>query len=57
MGSDEGLALALLRRRGVLVHPGHFYGFSGQGHLVLSLIVPQDPFRQGLRRLLGGVEG
>jgi len=54
-GSDEGLAVALLRRRGVLVHPGHFYGFSGQGHLVLSLIVPQAQFREGLRRLLGDV--
>jgi len=57
MGSDEGLALALLRRRGVLVHPGHFYGFSGQGHLVLSLIVPKTDFREGLCRLLGGVGG
>lgn len=54
--SDEGLALTLLRRQGVLVHPGHFYGFSGQGHLVLSLIVPKTGFREGLRRLLHGVE-
>ncbi len=57
MGSDEGLALALLRRHGVLAHPGHFYGFSGQGHLVLSLLVPKTNFREGLRRLLGGVGG
>lgn len=51
-GSDEELALALLRRSGVFVHPGHFYGFAGEGHLVLSLIVPEAPFRKGLQRLL-----
>ncbi len=54
-GSDEELALRQLRRQGVLVHPGHFYGFSGQGHLVLSLIAPRTGFREGLRRLLGAV--
>jgi aspartate/methionine/tyrosine aminotransferase len=57
LGPDEGLALALLRRRGVLVHPGHFYGFTGEGHLVLSLIVQEERFRQGLRRLLGNLGG
>ena len=55
MGSDEDLALALLRKRGVFVHPGHFYGLAGEGHLVLSLIVEEGPFREGLRRLLAGV--
>lgn len=57
MGPDEGLALALLRRRAVLVHPGHFYGFAGEGYLVLSLIVPESRFREGLRRLLGTIVG
>jgi len=49
---DERLVLDLLRKRAVLVHPGHFYGFPGEGHLVLSLIVPEDRFQEGLRRLL-----
>ena len=53
-GSDEELALALLRKQGVFAHPGHFYGFAGEGHLVLSLIVGEGPFREGLRRLLAG---
>lgn len=57
VGADEGLALALLRRRRVLVHPGHFYGFAGEGHLVLSLIVPEGRFRQGLRFLLDNLGG
>jgi aspartate/methionine/tyrosine aminotransferase len=51
-GSDDRLALDLLRKRAVLVHPGHFYGLAGEGHLVLSLIVPQGPFREGLRRVM-----
>lgn len=57
MGPDEGLVLALLREHGVLVHPGHFYGFAGEGHLVLSLIVPESRFREGLRRLLSTIVG
>ena len=56
-GPDEGLALALLRKRRVLVHPGHFYGFTGEGYLVLSLIVPEGRFRRGVGQLLGSLAG
>lgn len=57
LGPDEGLALALLRRRAVLVHPGHFYGLAEEGYLVLSLIVPESRFREGLRRVLRTIVG
>ena len=50
--SDEDLAIALLRERSVLVHPGHFYDFPGDGYLVLSLITPEEQFQEGVRRLL-----
>lgn len=50
--SDEELALELLERQGVYVHPGHFYDFSQDGYLVLSLITPQQEFSEGTRRLL-----
>ena len=50
--SDEDLAIALLEHEGVLVHPGHFYDFSGDGYLVISLITPEAEFREGLRRVL-----
>ena len=50
--SDELLALALLTDRGVLVHPGHFYDFSQDGYLVLSLIAAEQTFQEGVRRLL-----
>ena len=50
--SDEELALALLAQQSVLVHPGHFYDFSQDGYLVLSLIVPEKDFAEGTHRLL-----
>jgi alanine-synthesizing transaminase len=51
--SDEDLAIDLLRRVGVLVHPGHFYDFPNDGYLVLSLITPTAVFREGIHRVLG----
>ena len=53
---DEGFAEELLRRSGVAVHPGGFFGFPGEGHLVLSLLGPEEPFRQGVERLLRQAE-
>jgi aspartate/methionine/tyrosine aminotransferase len=50
--SDEDLAIALLEKRSVLVHPGHFYDFPADGYLVLSLITPEGEFREGVGRLL-----
>jgi aspartate/methionine/tyrosine aminotransferase len=51
-GTDEELAIDLLRKMGVIVHPGHFYDFAGEGHLVLSLITQPVDFREGVSRLL-----
>jgi aspartate/methionine/tyrosine aminotransferase len=52
MRSDEDLAIALLHQTGVLVQPGHFYDFAGDGYLVLSLITPTARFREGVKRFL-----
>ncbi|HLX82409.1 MAG TPA: pyridoxal phosphate-dependent aminotransferase [Terriglobales bacterium] len=52
LGSDEELAICLLREAGVSVHPGHFYDFAGEGHLVLSLIAEPAQFREGAQRML-----
>jgi aspartate/methionine/tyrosine aminotransferase len=51
-GSDEELAIDVVRKVGVIVHPGHFYDFAHEGHLVLSLITEPDVFREGGARLL-----
>jgi alanine-synthesizing transaminase len=53
--TDEELAIALLREKSVLVHPGHFYDFPSEGYLVLSLITPAAEFAEGMTRLLEAV--
>ena len=50
--SDEELAIALLTAKGVHVHPGHFYDFAQAGNIVVSLIVPEQEFAEGIRRVL-----
>jgi alanine-synthesizing transaminase len=50
-GTDDDLTVALLERFSVLAHPGHFFNFSQEGFLVLSLITPEQQFQEGLRRL------
>jgi aspartate/methionine/tyrosine aminotransferase len=50
--SDEDLAIDLLERKNVLVHPGHFYDFPRDGYLVVSLITPPDKFRRGMRLVI-----
>jgi aspartate/methionine/tyrosine aminotransferase len=50
--TDEELAVDLLRRKSVLVHPGHFYDFASDGYLVVSLITPPGVFRDGIGRIL-----
>ncbi len=51
-GTDEDLAIRLLREASVSVHPGHFYDFPGEGYLVLSLITEPAEFREGIVRML-----
>jgi len=50
--TDEELAVDLLRRKSVLVHPGHFYDFPSDGYLVLSLIAPPIEFAEAVQRVL-----
>jgi len=50
--SDEDLAIDLLRKAAVLVHPGHFYDFPRDAYLVMSLITPTAEFREGASRVL-----
>jgi len=48
---EEETALELLLQRGVVVHPGGFFGFSGQGWLVISLLAPETDFRRGIEAI------
>ena len=52
IADDEDWAVRLLEEDGVYVHPGQFFGFSQEGHLVISLIPPEEIFRKGMASLL-----
>ena len=46
-----------MREKQVLVHPGHFYDFPGDGYLVLSLIGAESEFRKGIGGVLQHLGG
>jgi alanine-synthesizing transaminase len=50
--SEEETALELLRKGAVVVHPGGFFGFSGQGWLVVSLLVAEEEFAAGMEAIV-----
>jgi alanine-synthesizing transaminase len=50
--SDDDLAVELLTSKGIYVHPGHFYDFSTDGYLIVSLIMQEREFGEGIRQLL-----
>ncbi len=49
--TDEEWALELLRYQDVLFHPGHFFEFQEEGHLVCSLLTPPATLRDGIARM------
>jgi alanine-synthesizing transaminase len=49
--TDEDFTVALVERCSVLVHPGHFFNFSREGYLVLSLICPTQEFQEAVLEL------
>jgi alanine-synthesizing transaminase len=49
---DEEIAIEAITGADVYVQPGHFYGFPAKGHLVMSLIVEEEKFAQGVKRLV-----
>ncbi len=46
----EELAVHLVREHGVSAHPGDFFGFAGEGYLVVSLLTQEAEFRAGARK-------
>jgi alanine-synthesizing transaminase len=53
--ASDALALQLLNDHGVYVHPGHFYEFSGQRQIVISVITAPSAFSSGLHTLLAAL--
>ncbi len=54
--SDDDWAVELLRDEGVLLHPGHFYDFASEGHLVISLLPKPGAFRESVHRIVEHVQ-
>jgi len=51
--SDDEWALALLEQRGVLVQPGWLFDFEGGPYAVVSLLVPEPAFAEGIAAITG----
>jgi alanine-synthesizing transaminase len=49
---EEQTTLDLLLNRGVVVHPGGFYGFPGHGWLIVSLLPTEPDFRKGIEGIV-----
>jgi alanine-synthesizing transaminase len=50
--SEEQLALELLQRDHVIVHPGYFFDFATEAFIVISLLPREDEFLEGARRVV-----
>ena len=55
-GTDEDLAISLMQEENVILHPGHFFDFESEGHLVLSLMTAEADFHSGCARILHRIE-
>ena len=53
--TEEAWVLELLSRDHVHVHPGHFFDFREEAHLIVSLLTPESTFAEGCRRILARV--
>jgi alanine-synthesizing transaminase len=50
--TGEALAIRLLERWGIAVHPGNFFGFAEQNRLVVSLLPLPEVFAEGIAALI-----
>jgi aspartate/methionine/tyrosine aminotransferase len=53
--SDEALALRLIEEHGVVIHPGYFFDFESEGHVVVSLLTEPRIFEEGITRLISSL--
>ncbi len=55
--ADESWALKLLKETGVYVHPGFFFDFQDEEHLIVSLLPERSVFENGAKKLLLFLKG
>jgi aspartate/methionine/tyrosine aminotransferase len=48
---EEDWVFALLREKQVIAQPGYFFDMPGGAYAVVSLITPEEEFREGISRL------
>ncbi len=48
---DENFAIEILKKKNVLVHPGSFYGFSKNCFFVISLLISEKKFQNGILKI------
>ena len=53
--SEEAWVLGLLTEDRLLVQPGHFFDFTSEPYVVLSLLTPEGMFAEGVARLAASV--
>ena len=49
---DEEVAIDLIIKEGVSTHPGYFFGFPGDGWLIVSLLTPENDFQTGISAVI-----
>jgi alanine-synthesizing transaminase len=50
--TGETLAIRLLETRGIVIHPGDFFGFPERNRIVMSLLPEMEVFSQGIMTLI-----
>ena len=56
MKTDEEWAIEFLAASDVSVHPGYFFDFEQEGHIIVSLITEETKFQQGIDRIIAQVD-
>ena len=54
--SEEKWILAFLNKDHVAVHPGYFFDFETEAHIVISLLPPPSTFQDGIKRILDRIK-
>jgi alanine-synthesizing transaminase len=55
--NEEDWILELLQNKHVSVHPGYFFDFQEEGHIVLSLLSTEERMTMGLQKILEFLNG
>ena len=54
--SEEKLALELLEKDHVYIHPGYFFDFEEDAHIIISLLPEEKTFSEGLKRIADRIQ-